>query len=391
MNFSLMDTFSAFGGGVVGYIIPFLFVLTVVVFFHELGHFLVARLCGVRVLVFSVGFGSELVGFTDRYGTRWKLAAIPLGGYVKFLGDENAASVPDGAAVASMGPEERRYSFFHQTVGRRAAIVAAGPIANFILAVVIFAAIFAFDGKRSTTARIDAVQPGSPAAAAGLQPGDVVLAIDGQKINNFSDMQRIVSAQAGRTLEFQIDRGGTPVVVRATPTLQRGKDGLGNNFCHAVLGVSRSMSPDDVKTERVDPLTAVWLGVLESWFIVDRTFSYLAGVIVGSECADQLGGPIGIAEMSGQVAKLGVVAIFHFIALISVSIGLLNLFPIPLLDGGHLLFYAIEALRGRPLSQRVQEFGFRLGLALVAMLMIYATYNDFVHRIGPRLMKLLAS
>jgi regulator of sigma E protease len=390
MNF-LMDTFSALGGGLLGYLIPFLFVLTIVVFFHELGHFLIARLCGVRVLVFSVGFGSELLGFTDRYGTRWKLAAIPLGGYVKFLGDENAASVPDGSAVAAMSAEERRQSFFHQTVGRRAAIVAAGPIANFILAIAIFAAIFAFDGKRTTSARIDAVQPNSPAAAAGLQPGDIVLSIDGQKIENFSEMQRIVSAQAGRTLEFKIDRGGTPVVIQATPTLQRGKDGLGNNFCHAILGVSRSMSPDDVKTERVDPLSAVWLGALESWFIVDRTFSYLAGIIVGTECADQLGGPIGIAQMSGQVAKLGFVPIFHFIALISVSIGLLNLFPIPLLDGGHLLFYSIEALRGRPLSQRAQEFGFRLGLALVAMLMIFATYNDFVHRLGPWFMKLVAS
>jgi regulator of sigma E protease len=390
MNF-LTDTFSALGGGVLGYLIPFLFVLTIVVFFHELGHFLVARWCGVRVLVFSVGFGSELFGFTDRYGTRWKLAAIPLGGYVKFLGDENAASVPDEAVVASMNTEERRQSFFHQTVGRRAAIVAAGPIANFILAIVIFAAIFALDGKRSTSARIDAVQPNSPAAAAGLQPGDVVVAINGQKIDNFSEMQRIVSARAEQTLEFHIDRGGTPLTVRATPTLQRGKDGLGNNFCHAILGVSRSMSPDDVKTERVDPFTAIWLGALESWFIVDRTFSYLAGIVVGTECADQLGGPIGIAQMSGQVAKLGFVAVFHFIALISVSIGLLNLFPIPLLDGGHLLFYGIEALRGRPLSQRAQEFGFRLGLALVAMLMIFATYNDFVHRLGPWFMKLLAS
>jgi regulator of sigma E protease len=387
---NLIDTFSGLGG-LFGYLIPFLFVLTVVVFVHELGHFLIARLCGVRVLVFSIGFGSELIGFTDRHGTRWKLAAIPLGGYVKFLGDENAASVPDGAAVVSMTDEEKRHSFFHQPVGRRAAIVAAGPIANFILAILIFAAIFTLDGRRTTSARIDAVQPGSPAAAAGLQPGDVVLSINGQNIQSFSDMQRIVSAQAGRTLEFRIDRGGAPVVVHATPTLQRGKDGLGNDFCHAILGVSRSMSPGDMKTERVDPLSAVWLGVMESWFIVDRTFSYLGGVVAGSECADQLGGPIGIAEMSGQVAKLGFIPIFHFIALISVSIGLLNLFPIPLLDGGHLLFYGIEVLRGRPLSQRAQEYGFRLGLALVAMLMIYATYNDFVHRIGPRLMKLLAS
>jgi regulator of sigma E protease len=379
MNFNILDSFTALGGGVVGYLIPFLFVLTIVVFFHELGHFLIARLCGVRVLVFSVGFGPELLGFTDRYGTRWKIAAVPLGGYVKFFGDENAASVPDGAAVASMSAVERKYSFFHQKVGRRTAIVAAGPIANFILAIVIFAAIFTFNGKQTTTARVDAVQPGSPAAAAGLQPGDVVLSIDGQAIESFSDMQRIVSAKAGRTLEFKIDRGGTPVVIHATPTLRQGKDGFGNSYCHAVLGVSRSMSPGDVKTDRVDPLSAVWLGTLETWFVIDRTFSYLSGVIVGRECADQLGGPIRIAQISGQVATISIAALFHLTAMLSVSIGLLNLFPVPLLDGGHLLFYAIEAARGRPLSERAQEIGFRIGLALVVMLMIFATFNDILH------------
>ena len=247
-----MDIFSNFGlwgAGWTGWIIPFLFGLSVVVFFHELGHFLVARWCGVRVLIFSVGFGPELVGFNDRHGTRWKISAIPLGGYVKFFGDENAASVPDEAAVAGMTADERRQSFFHQPVGRRAAIVAAGPIANFILAIVIFAAIFALYGKQTTTARVDAVQPDSAAAAAGLKPGDVVLAIDGRKIESFSDMQRIVSANAGRTLEFRIDRGGAPMTLTATPALKQGKDSFGNNTCHAVLGVSRSMTPDDVKTE----------------------------------------------------------------------------------------------------------------------------------------------
>jgi len=379
MNFSLLDSFAAFGGGVLGYVVPFLFVLTVVVFFHELGHFLIARLCGVRVLVFSVGFGPELLGFTDRYGTRWKIAAVPLGGYVKFFGDENAASVPNAATVASMTADERRQSFFHQPVRSRAAIVAAGPIANFILAIVIFASIFVLYGKQTTTARVDAVQPGSPAAAAGLQPGDLVLAIDGQKIESFSDMQRIVSAKAGRTLEFRIDRGGAATVIRATPTLRQGKDGFGNSYCHAVLGVSRSMSPGDLKTERIDPLSAVWLGTLETWFVIDRTFSYLAGVIVGSECADQLGGPIRIAQISGQVATISFAALLHLTAMLSVSIGLLNLFPVPLLDGGHLLFYAIEAARGRPLSERAQEIGFRIGLALVVMLMIFATFNDIIH------------
>ena len=380
----ILSNFGLWGGGWTGGIIPFLFGLSVVVFFHELGHFLVARRCGVRVLVFSIGFGPELLGFNDRHGTRWKLSAVPLGGYVKFFGDDNAASVPDQATVAGMSPEERRSSFFHQTVGRRAAIVAAGPIANFILAIVIFAAIFALFGKQTTTARVDAVQPDSPAAAAGLQAGDVVLAIDGREVESFSDMQRIVSGSADRTLEFKIDRGGTPLTLQATPTLKQGKDGFGNNFCHAVLGVSRSMTPTDVKTVSVDPLTAVWFGAKETWFIIDRTFSYIGGLFAGRECADQLGGPIRIAQISGQVATLGFVPVLHLAAMLSVSIGLLNLFPVPLLDGGHLLFYAIEATRGRPLSERAQEIGFRIGFALVVMLMIFTVFNDTIQLL-PRL------
>jgi regulator of sigma E protease len=338
----------------------------------------------VRVLVFSIGFGPELVGLTDRQGTRWKVSAVPLGGYVKFLGDENAASTPDQAAVASMSAEERRASFFHQTVGRRAAIVAAGPFANFILAIAIFAVIFALFGKQTTTARVDAVQPDSPAAAAGLQPGDIVVAIDGREIESFSDMQRIVSASAGRTLEFRIDRGGTPININATPALKQGKDGFGNNYCHAVLGISRSMTPTDVKTISVDPLTAVWFGVKETWFIIERTFSYIGGLVAGRECADQLGGPIRIAQISGQVATLGFVPVLHLAAMLSVSIGLLNLFPVPLLDGGHLLFYLIEATRGRPLSDRAQEIGFRIGFAIVVMLMIFTVFNDTIQLL-PRL------
>jgi regulator of sigma E protease len=376
-----MDVFSNFGlwgGGWTGWIIPFLFGLSVVVFFHELGHFLVARWCGVRVLTFSVGFGPEIAGFTDRHGTRWKLAAIPLGGYVKFLGDENAASVPDQAAVAGMSAEDRRVSFFHKPVGQRAAIVAAGPLANFLLAIVIFAAIFTLYGKQTTTARVDSVQPDSPAAAAGIRAGDIVLAIDGRAVESFSDMQRIVSASADRTLEFQIDRGGTPLLIKATPTLRQGKDGFGNNYCHAVLGVSRSMTPAEVKTTAVDPLTAVWLGTKETWFIIDRTFSYIGGLFAGRECADQLGGPIRIAQISGQVATLGFIPVLHLAAMLSVSIGLLNLFPVPLLDGGHLVFYGIEAARGRPLSEKAQEISFRIGFALVVMLMIFTVFNDIL-------------
>ena len=374
----ILSNFGLWGAGWTGWIIPFLFGLSVVVFFHELGHFLVARWCGVRVLTFSVGFGPEIVGFNDRYGTRWKLSWIPLGGYVKFFGDDNAASVPDEAAIANMTEAEKRLSFVHQPVGRRAAIVAAGPIANFILAIIIFATIFAFYGRQTTTARVDTVVPNSAAAAAGLKPGDVVLAIDGRTIESFSDMQRVVSANAGRTLTFQIDRGGAPMTLTATPALKQSKDGFGNSTCQAVLGVSRSMAPGDIKTEHVNPLAAVWLGTKETWFIIDRTFSYIGGLFTGRECADQLGGPIRIAQISGQVATLGFLPVLHLAAMLSVSIGLLNLFPVPLLDGGHLMFYLVEATRGRPLSAKAQEIGFRIGFAIVVMLMIFTVFNDTI-------------
>jgi regulator of sigma E protease len=379
MTFDFLSGINALGGGVVGYLVPFLFVLTLVVFFHELGHFLVARRCGVRVLVFSIGFGPELFGFNDRHGTRWKISAIPLGGYVKFFGDENAASVPDPVALAAMTEEERRQSFVHQPVARRAAIVVAGPLANFVLAIAIFAALFMVFGKPSTSPRVDAVQPGSAAEAAGFKPGDLVLAINGRSIESFPDMQQIVSTSAGDTLEFEVDRGGLKVALKATPTLRESKDRFGNVHRIGVLGITRSPSPEDTHFQPVGPVKALELGVQRTWFVVERTLSYIGGVISGREAADQLGGPIRIAQVSGQVATEGLPSLFSLAAVLSVSIGLLNLFPVPLLDGGHLLFYGIEAARGRPLSERAQEVGFRIGLAIVVMLMIFATYNDLLH------------
>jgi regulator of sigma E protease len=374
-----LSNLSLWGGGSTGWIIPFLFGLSLVVFFHELGHFLVARWCGVRVLVFSIGFGPELVGFNDRHGTRWKISLIPLGGYVKFFGDDSAASTPDQERLAEMKPSDRSRSFFFQPVPKRAAIVVAGPLANFVLAMVIFAAIFMAYGKASTSARVDTVQPNSAAAAAGFQTGDLVLSIDGTAIDSFSDMQRLVSGAAGDTLKITIERAGKQVVLNAIPALKEVKDNFGNVQRIGVLGISRSMAPEDVKLQPVNPLTAIGLGVKETWFVIDRTLTYIGGVIVGREAADQLGGPIRIAQVSGQVATLGFIPILHLAAVLSVSIGLLNLFPIPLLDGGHLLFYLIEAVRGRPLSERAQEVGFRIGLAIVLMLMIFATFNDIVH------------
>jgi regulator of sigma E protease len=375
----IMGGLSAFGGGLVGYLVPFLFVLTIVVFFHELGHFLVARWCGIKVLTFSIGFGPEIIGFNDRYDTRWKISAVPLGGYVKFFGDDNAASVPDHAAASVMTEAEKQDSFIHKPVGSRAAVVAAGPIANFILAIAIFAGVFMTVGKQTTSARVDAVQAGSAAQTAGFKPGDLVLTINGDKIDNFADMQRIVSVSAGEPIEVEVERGGVHVTLKAVPELKELKDNFGNVHRLGVLGISRSMQPGDIKTQKAGPLTAVVMGAQETWFVVDRTLSYIGGVFTGREAADQLGGPIRIAQVSGQVATAGFVALIHLTAVLSVSIGLLNLFPIPLLDGGHLLFYGIEAARGRPLSERAQEFGFRIGLAIVVMLMIFATFNDILH------------
>ena len=379
MSFDFMGGLGAFSGHLVGYLVPFLFVLTIVVFFHELGHFLVARWCGIKVLTFSIGFGPEIVGFYDRYGTRWKISAVPLGGYVKFFGDENAASVPNHEAAAAMSEAEKAVSFVHKPVGPRSAVVAAGPIANFILAIVIFAVVFMTIGKQTTSARVDTVQPVSAAQTAGFQPGDLVLAINGEKIDNFAEMQRIVSVNAGEQLNVEVERGGVHVTLKATPQLRELKDNFGNKHRIGVLGISRSMAPGDIKTQKMGPLQAVVAGVQETWFVVDRTLSYIGGVFAGREAADQLGGPIRIAQVSGQVASAGFVALMHLTAVLSVSIGLLNLFPIPLLDGGHLLFYSIEAIRGRPLSERAQEVGFRIGLAIVVMLMIFATFNDILH------------
>jgi regulator of sigma E protease len=380
MSEFFLHSFNTLGHGLVGYVIPFLFVLTIVVFFHELGHFLVARWAGVKVLTFSLGFGPELAGFNDRHGTRWKISAVPLGGYVKFFGDESEASTaPSAEVLASMSDEEREGSFHHKKVGPRAAIVAAGPIANFLLAIVIFTCLFTFFGKPSTTARVDQIEAGSAAAAAGFQVGDIVTSIDGSKIDSFSDMQRIVGVRAGEQLTFDIKRGDATVQLHGTPELKEVKDPFGNVHRLGVLGITRKTVTGDVTTERVDPATALWLGVKETWFVVDRTLAYIGGVFTGREAADQVGGPLRIAQISGQVATIGIAALVHLAAVLSISIGLLNLFPVPLLDGGHLLFYAVEAVRGRPLSDRAPEMGFRIGLGLVLMLMVFATYNDILH------------
>ena len=376
---SFLHNFSALGYGVIVYTIPFLCVLTVIVFIHELGHFLVARWAGVKVLTFSIGFGPELAGFNDRHGTRWKLSAIPLGGYVKFFGDESEASTPSAEALAGMSEQERAVSFHHKKVAPRAAIVAAGPIANFLLAIAIFTCVFTFFGKPVMTARVDQVEPNSAAAAAGFQVGDIVTSIDGQHIGTFSDMQWIVSTHPAEKLNFTVKRGDAQVQIEATPELRERKDTLGNVSRGGVLGITRQNAASDTVTEPVNPATALWLGVKQTWQVVERTFVMVGGIFTGRQSADQVSGAIGIAKLSGQVASTGgLFGIVELVAFLSISIGLLNLFPVPLLDGGHLLYYAIEAVRGRPMSERAQEVGFRIGLAFVVLLMVFATYNDIL-------------
>lgn len=382
----LQTLIGGFGGAVTGFastVVAFLFVLSLVVFVHEYGHFIVARWCGVTVRVFSIGFGSELFGWYDRKGTRWRVSAIPLGGYVKFAGDANEASVPDYEAMKTMTPAEREGSIFHKTVGQRAAIVAAGPVANFIMAIVVFSAIAYFGGRHILLPRIDAIQPASAAERAGFEPGDLVVSIDGTPIDSFTDMQRLVSMNAGETLTVVVDRGGAPVTLTAVPDLREVTSPLGVQRV-GVLGVQAANNAASWRTEHYSPAGALRAGVRETWQVVTQTYHYLGRVITGKESTEQLSGPIRIAEVSGQVARLGgLVGLLNLAALLSVSIGLINLVPIPMLDGGHLLFYAIEAVRGRPLSERAQEFGFRVGLALVLMLMLFVTWNDLTH-IGSR-------
>ncbi|MEJ8474290.1 RIP metalloprotease RseP [Roseibium algae] len=374
-----MELFSSAYDILIGYIVPFLFVLTIVVFFHELGHFLVARWCSVKVDAFSVGFGREIFGRNDSKGTRWKLCMIPLGGYVKFAGDENAASVPDRERVAAMSDEERSGAFIAKPVWQRAAVVAAGPIANFILSIVIFSMIFMTFGKIVTLPIVETVQAESAAEIGGLQSGDLILSVDGKEIPTFADLQRIVSVSADVPLLLEVERGTSVVTLTVTPQYRELTDRFGNVQRLGLLGVSRSPQKEDLIQKTYGPLEAVAAGTKETVFIAERTLDYLWGVLSGREAADQLGGPIRVAQVSGQVATQGIIPLLSLAAVLSISIGLLNLMPIPMLDGGHLVFYFAEAVRGKPLSERVQDIGFRIGIGLVLLLMVFATWNDVVH------------
>ncbi len=357
------------------YIIPFLFVLTVLVFVHEFGHFYIARRNRVRVEVFSIGFGPELFGWNDRAGTRWKFSAIPLGGYVKMFGDSDASSGLPVAGLARMTPAEREVSFHYKRLGQRAAIVAAGPAANFFFAIVVLAVLFMTFGQPFTPAEVGQVQSGSAAERAGIKPGDVILSINGGKVRSFEDLQQEVRLNPGVPMTIVVKRDGRNVSVQATPAKTELTDRFGNRYEVGLLGIAHK----GVDYVRRDPATAVIQAGEQTWDLSASTLRAMWQIVIGTRGTDELGGPLRIAQMSGDVAQGGIVAIIWFMAVLSINLGLINLFPVPVLDGGHLLFYAAEALRGKPLGQRAQEYGFRIGLALVLTLMVFATWNDLVH------------
>ncbi len=352
--------------------VAFLFILTVIVFVHELGHYTVARLNGVRVEVFSIGFGPEIFGWTARDGTRWKVSLFPLGGYVKMFGE--SASGAEGDDERPLSAEERAVSFHHKRVGQRAAIVAAGPLANFLLAIVVLAVLFATAGQPFTPAVIGEVQPGSAAEKSGLSPGDRIVAINGSSIERFEDVQRIVQMNPGRTLSIAVERDGRTLALSAVPETSELVDRFGNRTSVGLLGISRT----GVSYAQRGPVDSVVRATSETWRLSLFTLQAVGQIITGKRSTEDLGGPVRIAQMSGQAAELGLVSVFWFLALLSINLGLINLFPVPMLDGGHLVFQGVEALRGRPVSDRVMEYGFRIGLGLVIALFVFVTIQDLL-------------
>jgi regulator of sigma E protease len=360
------------------YVVPFLAVLTVIVFVHEMGHYLVARWNGVAIQTFSIGFGRELIGWDDRQGTRWRISAIPLGGYVRFVGDSNAASLPDAEAVAAADPDLAPRLFANKNVWQRIAVVAAGPIANVILTFLILYALLLGYGRYTIPPVVGEVIAGSVAEAAGLAPGDVIVSVDGYDVRGFEDFQRLVATSPARAVTIQLDRNSNVETIVLVPEVVEVEDRFGNMQKIGRIGVSRDVADTDVSLYRPGPVEAIGMTVEEIRFIIQRTAAFLGDFFVGRGDVEQLGGPVKVAKVSGEVATLGIVALINLTALLSLNIGIFNLLPVPMLDGGHLLYYLVEAVRGRPLSMKVQEIGFRFGFALVLALMVFTLFNDTI-------------
>ncbi|QND14328.1 RIP metalloprotease RseP [Rhizobium leguminosarum bv. trifolii] len=371
-----METVSGIYAFLMGNIVTFILVLSLLVFVHEMGHYLVGRWSGIRILAFSVGFGPEIFGFTDRHGTRWKISVVPLGGYVRFFGDEDASSKPDADKIAAMSEEDRARSFAGAKLWKRAATVAAGPIANFLLAIAIFTILFSVYGRTIADPVVAEVKPDGAAAAAGILPGDLLVAIDGGKVETFDDVRRYVGIRPSQKIVVTIERAGQKLDVPMVPQRVDTTDQFGNKVELGQIGIVTSREVGNFRLKTYTPLQSLREAVIETRDIVTGTFKYIGNIFSGTMRADQLGGPIRVAQASGQMASLGLGAVLQLAAVLSVSIGLLNLMPVPVLDGGHLMFYAVEAVRGKPLGSSAQEIAFRIGLAMILTLMVFTTWND---------------
>jgi regulator of sigma E protease len=368
--FEFLGQYSAFWA--VFYAFAFLIALSVIVFIHEQGHFLVGRWCGVRAEVFAVGFGREIIGFTDKFGTRWKFGWLPLGGYVKFEGDADATSRPDFKSNSTHSPT----SFPGAAVWKRMLIVLAGPAANFLTALVIFWSAFVFIGTSYLEPVVDEIIANSAAEKAGLKPGDRIVSVSGEEMASFEDVKRAVFLHAGDELDIGVLRDGQTVKLKITPDTSMQADSFGGTMKVGLLGVKHIARQDEPKTRFHSPVEAVGEAASQTWYVVKTTFKFIGKIFSGSQSVKQIGGPISIAKGAGDTAANGPMAFAMFLGFLSISIGLINLFPVPMLDGGHLVFYAIEAVRGKPLGQTAQEWGYRIGLSFVALLMMVGMFND---------------
>jgi len=362
---------------ILNFIVPFIILLTVVVFIHEYGHYYFAKKYGVGITDFSIGFGKEIFGFTDKSGTRWKFCAVPLGGYVKFFGDRNVFSQAEQEELLKKYSKENQNKLFvTKPLYQRSLIVAAGPLANFILAVLIFSFIYMFVGKDFTPAQIQEVQKDSPAYISGVKSGDIILSINDKKVNSILDVSTYINTSINELIDIKVSRSSNELDLKVKPEIIQSEDSLGNKINKKIIGIKITPLNDEFNKQRLGPATALFYAVKETWFVTKASLDFILSMFKGKGDTTQLGGPIKIAKITGQVAQHGFIAFLSIMAYISISLGFINLFPIPLLDGGHLMFYAFEKVLGRPLSQRTQEGFFRIGLFLLVFLMFFTTLND---------------
>ena len=362
---------------ILSYIIPFIVLLTVVVFIHEYGHYYFAKRFGVGVTDFSIGFGKEIFGFNDKSGTRWKFCAIPLGGYVKFFGDRNVFSQAEQKELLKQYSEEDQNKLFvTKPVYQRSLVVAAGPLANFILAILIFTFIYMFAGKDFTPAQIQEVKKDSPAYVSGIKSGDVILSINNNKVTSILEVSNYINTSTSDNIDVKVLRNNEEIILLVTPKITAGEDSLGNKVNKKIIGIKIAPLNNEFNRERLGPATAFFYAIKETWFVIQASLDFVISMFKGKGDTTQLGGPIKIAKITGQVAQHGLIAFLSIMAYISISLGFINLFPIPMLDGGHLMFYAFEKILGRPLTQRTQEGFFRIGLFLLISLMFFTTFND---------------